>query len=99
MAPRSAPPNFSNIAIFRSLCEPRLGADEDQLAGMRWMTRRVRHGDLAAKRGSQYNWTLNAEHVAERADVVTPLRKRPSLLRAPVAATIAAVIQIDQLGA
>src|SRR5262245_16957420 len=69
-------------------------ADQDQFAGMRWVARRIGHCDLASEGGSQDNRVLDAERVAEGADIITPLRQRAS-----VATAVATVIQVDDLGA
>jgi hypothetical protein len=64
-----------------------------------WVARRIRRGDFAAKRGSQDDGALDAKHLAERAHVVAPLRERPRLPWPGLTATVAPVIQVDDLSA
>jgi hypothetical protein len=77
----------------------RFSADEDQLGRVSWVARRIGHGDLTAKRGSQDGWALDAKHIAESTHVVAPLSERPRLLWPSIAAAVAAVVQVDDLGA
>ena len=47
-------------------------------------------GDARAKA----RWALNAEHVAERAHVIAPLRESPRLLWSSVTPAVATVVQV-----
>ena len=75
-----------------------LGADQHQLGGMGRMTRGVSQRDHAAKRRTQHDWIYDAEDVAECVDVVAPLRQVPALARTILAAAIAAMVEINDLG-
>ena len=76
----------------------RLGADQNEFRRVIRMARRVGHRDHAAERGSQHDRIDDAERIAEGADVVAPLRERPALPRPVLAAAVAAMIEIDDLG-
>ena len=76
----------------------RLGADQNEFRGMIRVARRIGHRDHAAERCSQHDRIDDAEHLAEGAYVVAPLRERPALLRSVLAAAVAAMIEIDDLG-
>ena len=52
----------------------------------------------AAERRAEHDRIDDAERVAEGAHVVTPLRQIPALPRAILAAAVAAVVEIDDLG-
>ena len=52
----------------------------------------------AAERRAEHDRVDDAERVAERAHVVTPLRQIPALPRAILAAAVATVVEIDDLG-
>jgi hypothetical protein len=54
--------------------------------------------DHAAEGSTEHDRTDDAERLAERSDVVAPLRQIPSLARPVLAAAIAAVVEIDDLG-
>jgi hypothetical protein len=62
------------------------------------MARGVRQRDHAAERGAKHDWTGNSQSVAERPDVIAPLRQIPALARTILAAAIAAMVEIDDLG-
>ena len=74
-----------------------LGADENQLGGVRRVTCRIGHGDLAAKRGAQHDRALDAKYVAEGAYVVAPLCERPCVPWPGLTETVASVIEVDDL--
>jgi len=61
------------------------------------VSRRVRHRDHPAERVAEHHRLLDAERVAEGAHVVGPLCEVPLLGRAAIAATIAAVVEVDEL--
>ena len=61
------------------------------------MARRVRHRDHPAERVAQYDRALDFQRVAERAQVVAPLRQIPFLGIAAIAAAVPAMIEIDDL--
>ena len=52
----------------------------------------------AAERRAEHDRIDDAERVAERAHVVAPLRQIPALPRAILAAAVAAMVEIDDLG-
>jgi len=52
----------------------------------------------AAERGAEHDRIDDAERITERAHVVAPLRQIPALPGAILAATVAAVVEIDDLG-
>ena len=52
-------------------------AQQDELARMLRVARRVRHRDLAAERRAADDRPLDLQRLAERAHVVAPLRQRP----------------------
>ena len=75
-----------------------LGADQDQFCRMRWMARRVSKRDHAAERRAQHDRIDDAQGVAERAHVVAPLRQGPRLFGTVLAAAVAAMVEVDDLG-
>ena len=74
-------------------------ADEDQLAGMTRMPRRVCESDHGTERRAIYDGLLDAERVAERPYVVAPLRQVPGLRIFPTATAVAAMIEVYDLNA
>ena len=62
------------------------------------MARRVGQRDHAAERRAQHDRIDDAQGVAERAHVVAPLRQGPGLFGAILAAAIAAMVEVDDLG-
>jgi hypothetical protein len=62
------------------------------------VARGVGQGNHAAERGAQHDRIDNAERVAECAHIVAPLRQVPALAWAVLAAAIAAMVEIDDLG-
>ena len=52
----------------------------------------------AAERGAEHDRIDDAERITERAHVVAPLRQIPALPGAILAATVAAMVEIDDLG-
>ena len=75
-----------------------LGADQHQLGGVGRMARGVSQRDHAAERRAQHDRIDDAQGVAERAHVVAPLRQVPALPGTVLAAAIAAMVEIDDLG-
>ena len=74
------------------------GADQDQLRRMRRMAGGVGQRHHAAERGAEHDRIDDAERLAECAHVVAPLRQIPALARAVLAAAVAAMVEIDDLG-
>ncbi len=62
------------------------------------MARGVRERDHAAERHAEHDRALDSERLAEGVYVVGPLRERPRLRRAGIAAAVAAMVEIDDLG-
>jgi hypothetical protein len=85
-------------APLRPGAADRLGADEDEFRRVIGVARCIGHRDHAAERCPEHNGINDAQSVAEGADVVAPLRERPSLRGTVLAASVAAVIEIDDLG-
>ena len=74
------------------------GADQDQPGRVGRMARGVGQRDHAAERGAQHDRIDDAQRLAERVHVVAPLRQIPALPRAVLAAAVAAMVEIDDLG-
>ena len=62
------------------------------------MSRGVGQRHHAAERGAQHDRIDDAKRLAERVHVVAPLRQIPALARAVLAAAVAAMVEIDDLG-
>ena len=62
------------------------------------MARGVGQRNHAAERRAEHDRIDDAERVAERAHVIAPLRQIPALARAVLAAAVAAMVEIDDLG-
>ena len=73
------------------------GRDQHQFGGMSRMARRVGQRNHAAERCAEHDRAFDADHIAEGAHVVAPLRQVPALARTILASAIAAVVQIDDL--
>ena len=62
------------------------------------MARGIGQRDHPAERRAKHDRVDDAKCVAERAHVVAPLRQLPGLSRTVLAAAVAAVVEIDNLG-
>ena len=62
------------------------------------MASRIGQRDHAAKRGAVHDRIDDTERVAEGANIIAPLRQVPAFSRAILAAPIATVVEIDDLG-
>ena len=64
---------------------------------MAGMARRIGLRDEAAEGGSEHDRLLDAERVAQRFQIVAPLRQRPAFARTVLAAPTAAMVVVDDL--
>src|SRR5436190_23669486 len=94
---RSAEATEQFDALLKIRIADRFGADQNELRRMRGMPGGIGHGYHAAERNAEHDRMDDAERVAERPPVVTPLRQRPGLFRAGIAAAVAAMVEINDL--
>jgi hypothetical protein len=94
-APKSLEQFDAPVQIFGAR---RCSADEDQFRWVGRVSRGVGQRHHAAERRAQDNRIDDAKRLAERMHVVAPLREIPARARAVLAAAIAAMVEIDDLG-
>ena len=85
-------------AALAILASGGFGRDQHQLGGVIRMARGVGQRDHAAERRAEHDRAGDAQHIAERAHVVAPLRQVPAFPGTILASAVAAMIEIDDLG-
>ena len=74
------------------------GARQDEFRGMTWMTHGIGHRNKAAEGVAHDDRAVDFERFAKRLDVVGPVVECPAVGSGAVAASLAAMVEVDELG-